>query len=203
MPGARGRSGAKERPTDEALAALYADGDAEAFGELFRRYESRAYGFFLKRTRSPERAQDLYQELFLRLHRARDGYDPTRPFAPWFFQIAHHLLQDDNRRAHRSHEVPIGGCEHRTDRPGSEEQAAGREHVRRVLDDLSPEERYILVSSKVVGVGYAELACELGKSVDAVKKVASRAIQRLRTASPPHTVPEHVGSVSCAALAPR
>jgi len=74
--------------SDETLMARYADGDARAFGELFRRYEPRAYASFLKRTASPERAQDLYQELFLRIHRARDRYDAERPFAPWLFQIA-------------------------------------------------------------------------------------------------------------------
>ena len=61
----------QEEP-DENLMARDAAGDAEAFDELFRRYEPRAYVFFLKRTGSPQRAEDLYQELFLRIHRARD-----------------------------------------------------------------------------------------------------------------------------------
>lgn len=46
----------------------------------------------LKRTSSPQRAEDLYQELFLRIHRARDQFDSSRAFTPWFFQIAHRLL---------------------------------------------------------------------------------------------------------------
>ena len=87
--------------------ARYADGDTESFDPLFQRYEARAYSFFLKRTGSPERAEDLYQELFLRIHRARHRFDAARPFAPWLFQIAHPLLVDDQRRAHRSYEVPI------------------------------------------------------------------------------------------------
>lgn len=81
MSGRMRRSNRREL-SDETLMAAYRDGDAVAFEELFRRYESRAYGFFLKRTASPERAQDLYQELFLRVHRARDRYDPARPFCP-------------------------------------------------------------------------------------------------------------------------
>jgi RNA polymerase sigma-70 factor (ECF subfamily) len=166
--------------TDEILMARYADGDEEAFGELFGRYEPRAYGFFVRRTGSRERAQDLYQELFLRIHRARDRYDPNRPFTPWFFQIANRLLVDDHRRAFRSHEVPLEDREARSAREGSEAVVANREQLAQLLDELSPDERYVVLSAKVEGIGYPELAEHLGKSVDAVKKMASRALQRLR-----------------------
>lgn len=166
--------------TDETLMARYADGDGEAFDELFRRYERRAYGFFVRRTGSPERAQDLYQELFLRIHRARDRYDPSRPFTPWLFQIANRLLVDDLRRAFRSHEVSLGDREPRSLRQEGEAIVANREQLAQLLDGLSPEERYVVLSAKVEGIGYPELAERLGKSVDAVKKMASRAVQRLR-----------------------
>lgn len=163
----------------------YVDGDTEAFDSLFVRYESRAFSFYIKRTRSRERAQDLYQELFLRIHRARDSYDPARAFTPWFFQIAHRLLVDDQRRAYRSHEVPIGDREICSDRTGARDEVADRDQLGQLLDGLSPEERYVLVSAKVEGIGYPELAADLHKSVDAVKKMASRAMQRLRAAPVP------------------
>lgn len=165
---------------DESLMRDYANGDAGAFDELFRRYERRAFSFFIKRTRSRERAQDLYQELFLRIHRSRDSYDSARPFAPWFFQIAHRLLVDDQRRAQRAHEVPIGDREACPDRPSIRDEVADSEQLRAILGGLSPEECYVLVSAKVEGVGYPELAVRLEKSVDAVKKMASRAMQRVR-----------------------
>ena len=164
--------------------ARYADGDGTAFEELFRRYESRAYGFFLKRTGSPERARDLYQELFLRIHRARDRYDPDRRFDPWFFQIAHRLLVDDLRRVFRSREVPIGDWDPESAGAGVETSLANRQRVAALLEDLTPEERYVVLSAKVEGIGFPELAEQLGKSVDAVKKMASRAVQRLRAAAP-------------------
>jgi RNA polymerase sigma-70 factor (ECF subfamily) len=169
--------------------ARYADGDACAFDELFRRYEVRTYAFFLRRTGSPERAQDLYQELFLRIHRARDRYDAGRPFAPWLFQIAHRLLVDDQRRAHRSYEVPIGDREPPAESSGTEDQVGDRELLGQTLAVLSREERYVLVSSKLEGVGYPELAAQLGKSVEAVRKLASRALQRLRAPLLPAPLP--------------
>ena len=58
-----------------------------------------------------------------------------------------------------------------------------REQLGQLLDTLSPEERYLVVSAKVEEIGHPELAEHLGKSVDAVKKRTSRAIQRLRSAA--------------------
>jgi RNA polymerase sigma-70 factor (ECF subfamily) len=170
--------------------ARYADGDVEGFDELFRRYEARIHSFFMRRTGSAERARDLYQELFLRIHRAREAYDPKRPFAPWLFQIAHHLLVDDRRRAYRAHEIPF---EHEVGagQPGDEERMAAREQLDRALVALSAEERFVLVSSRIDGVGYPELAARLGKSADAVKKMASRATQRIRAAS--HRIAAPIG----------
>jgi len=167
--------------SDERLMDRYASGDAEAFDLLFRRYEPRAYAFFLKRTSSPQRAEDLYQELFLRIHRARDEFDSTRAFTPWFFQIAHRLLIDDQRRAFRANEVAVEGFEAAATQPNAEALAGDREEVELLLDTLSPEERYVVVAAKMGGIGYPELADHLGKSVDAVKKMASRALQRIRS----------------------
>ncbi len=177
------RDAKNEEVSDESLMARYADGDLEAFEKLFARYEPRAYAFFLRRTAAPERAEDLYQELFLRIHRARDRYDPTRPFAPWFFQIANHLLVDDRRRAFRSHETSTDHDWARSADATSEECIAQREQFNQVLEALTPDEQYILLSAKVEGVGYTELADRLGKSVDAVKKIASRATIRLRSSA--------------------
>jgi RNA polymerase sigma-70 factor (ECF subfamily) len=185
------RRGGGQRP-DETLMARYASGDADAFDELFARYERRAYAYFLKRTGSRDRAQDLYQDLFLRMHRARDAYDPERPFAPWFFQIAHHLWIADQTRAHRSREVSIESREPRSDGRDGAALAADREELARALGALTPEERFVLVSAKLEGRPYGELAAGLGKSGDAVKKLASRALQRLRAAALRETEPVRV-----------
>ena len=175
--------------SDERLMALYADGDADAFDELFRRYERRVYAFFLKRARCPHRARDLYQDLFLRLHRARDRYDLARPFAPWLFQIAHRLWVDDQRRAYRTREVPI---EH-GDLVAAPSDPAGtlveHEDILRAFNGMSDEERFVLVSAKVEGIAYRELALGLGKSADAVKQMASRALRRVRATYGEHGEP--------------
>ncbi|HPG28713.1 MAG TPA: sigma-70 family RNA polymerase sigma factor [Myxococcota bacterium] len=160
--------------------ARYVEGDTKAFEALFQRYEQRAYAFFLKRTGARHRAEDLYQELFLRIHRSRDRYDPSRPFSPWLFQIAHNLLVDDSRRAFRGHEVSIEGHEAGSRRSDREAEIAAIEEAAHLIASLSPEERYVVLSTRLEGIGHAELAGRLGKSEGAVKKMASRAVRRLR-----------------------
>lgn len=181
MPKSLGSS--DEEVDDETLMERYVEGDATAFDELFRRYERRAFAFFVRRTRSADRAEDLYQELFLRVHRARHAYDPRRPFAPWFFQIAHHLLIDDERRAFRNHEVSLDDSA--LSAPGDErvDPIADRQWVAQLLGSLSETDRYVLLAAKGDGASHAELATQLGKSVDAVKKMASRALRRLQQAA--------------------
>jgi RNA polymerase sigma-70 factor (ECF subfamily) len=172
--------------------ASYAGGDVDAFEELFRRFEPRAYAFFWKRTGARERAEDLYQDLFLRIHRARRSYDPTRPFAPWLFQIAHRLLADDVRRAFRSREVPLETRDVPCEARDAESELADRQELGRLLAGLRPGERDLLVAAKLGGAGYVELATRTGRSVDAVKKIASRAMARVRS-SAARALPRPIG----------
>ncbi len=171
--------------SDEQLMGRYAKGDGQAFEALFARYQGRAYRFFACRTRSEQQARDLYQELFLRIHRARASYDPSRAFAPWFFQIARRLWIDEMRRASlRSAEMPLIEEVVAADAVAPAERAVlAEEATRRALEQLSEVERYVLICAKVEGRSYLDLAGDLGRSVVAVKKLASRAMQRLRTSA--------------------
>lgn len=175
--------------------ARYARGDAEAFGLLFERYESRAYRFFLKRTRSEPRSADLYHELFLRIHRARASYDPSRCFAAWFFQIARRLWIDEMRRSSvRSCEVALAQEAIASEAARPEQRLVAEEDARATLEQLSEVERYVLISAKVEGRSYLDLAGELGRSVVAIKKMASRAMQRVRASA------AHVPDAACSSF---
>jgi RNA polymerase sigma-70 factor (ECF subfamily) len=166
--------------TDSQLMERYALGDGNAFDELFQRYEGRVYAYYLRRTRSPDAARDLYQDLFLRVHRFRGRFDPRQRFEAWFFTIARHVYIDHLRRR-RGFEAPVGDslAESVQDR-GAERQAIAHDEVPRILAGLSPEQEAVLVAAKVGGFDYAEIAQELGKTVAAVKQAASRTIRRIR-----------------------
>ena len=183
--------GDDSRGSDEMLMAAYAAGDVESFDELFRRNERAAYSFFLKRTACPDRARDLYQDLFLRIHRARHTYDPARPFAPWFFGVAQRLLIDDFRRAFRHREAPL---EDEFGYTADDEQSfVDRDELAHLMRELTTEERHVLCSSKLMGSEYREIAAQLGKSLDAVKKMASRAMQKMRPRVQPAAAARPVG----------
>jgi len=166
---------------DEILMGRYAGGDEKAFNELFSRFERRAYAYFRRRTSSEERAWDMYQELFLRLHRFRHTYDSSQLFSPWFFKIAHRVFIDDSRRAFRVREVALSECAEPFHEAEAEKNAGAREFAGRLLGTLSMEQSRVVVAAKVEGMGHAEIAHALGKSVDAVKQIASRALRSLRS----------------------
>lgn len=168
--------------SDESLMTRYANDDAEAFELLFERYEQRIFAFFLQRTESPERTRDLFQELFLRIHRSRARYDPERPVSPWIFQIARNLLADDGRRAFRRHEGPLGEWEFIATDRSRIDAWADRKDAERYLSTLSAEERALILAVRLEGFGYDELAAGLGKSTAAIRKMACRAIHKLRDA---------------------
>jgi len=167
---------------DGELMDRYAHGSQPAFDELFRRYEGRAFRFFLRRVSSEERAQDLYQELFLRLHRFRATFDPARPFQPWFFRIMRTVLVDEWRRQHGRTEVTLTEDDLRSEELDAEHAAEIREGISVVLGLLTNEQARILIDAKVRGLEHAEIAASLSKSTDAVKQIASRTLRRLRAA---------------------
>lgn len=160
----------------------YAQGDKAAFDELFQRYERRVYAYFVRRTGSPDRAQDLYQELFLRVHRFRHTFEAGGRFSSWFFRVASRVAIDDARRR-KGHGalVPVERLD--AEVPAAAEVAAvSRDLVRCALARLSAEQADILIAAKVDGRGYREIARRVGRSTSAVKQIASRALRGLRAA---------------------
>jgi len=87
-----------EESTDEALMLAYAGGDAASFEALFQRHRRPLFTFLLHNLGDRAAAEDLFQEIFLRLVRGRVGYRPTGSFRSWLFRIAHNALTDHRRR---------------------------------------------------------------------------------------------------------
>ena len=67
-------------------------GDADAYGELLNEIGPVLMRFLRARVRDAQEAEDLYQETLMAIHRARHGYDAARPFEPWLFAIARHIV---------------------------------------------------------------------------------------------------------------
>jgi len=82
----------------EDLARTARGGDRNAFEALVRRYQRRVFGLAYQYLRDPDEAQDLAQEVFVRLYRNLGRYDPERPFEPWFWRLAGNVAANYYRR---------------------------------------------------------------------------------------------------------
>lgn len=180
----------------EALDAVmdrYAQGDDAAFDELYRTGAPRVRGFLLRLCGDASVADDLTQETFVRVHRARGAFEPSSAALPWFFAIARNAFVDHKRREQTRRGVSAalppgdGGlpeAEAAPDARGDEVVAAGEmlALVKATLDALTPIQREAFVLVRFEGLSIAEAAQVLGATEAAVKVRAFRAYEALREA---------------------
>src|SRR5688500_10847593 len=84
------------------LMARYCDGDASAFRELYALVAPRLLGYLVKMARHRAVAEDLLQQTFMKVHRARDVYVRGADPVPWIYSIAHRTFLDEARRQKRA-----------------------------------------------------------------------------------------------------
>lgn len=84
--------------SDEDLMASYVKDDSMAFEIIYQRYAGQVVGYLTQKTRSPRSAQDLAQDVFLKLHRSRHQYNKMLPFAPWLFSITRSVFLDSVKK---------------------------------------------------------------------------------------------------------
>ena len=93
------RSPSLAESTSEQLMERYVDGEAEAFEFLYRRVSPNLMGYLLRLTRNRERAEDLLQITFSKIHRARGSFLKGAPVLPWILAIARRSFLDERRSA--------------------------------------------------------------------------------------------------------
>ena len=187
---------------DVRLMLEVRDDNAAAFEELVARYQGRLVTILRHQVGSREQAEDLAQEVFLRVYRARKEYVPGSKFSTWLFTIANHAAANALRDKSRRHEVtlrsrdsgPMGA------RPLDKmlqassgqmparqlDKAEMREIVRMSLDALNERQRMAVLLSKFEGMSYAEIAAVMEISPQALKSLLSRARENLREVLQPY-----------------
>ncbi|HEY8519344.1 MAG TPA: RNA polymerase sigma factor [Gammaproteobacteria bacterium] len=157
-------------------------GRTGALATLFERHHARLYRFCLRMTGNRQIAEDLVQDVFMRILKYRTSYKDEVEFAPWMFRIARNACADHLRRD--AHEAPLSDermDEHEANAAAGEPAGDGRaELVRRALLALPADRREVLVLSRYEFKSYEEIARTLGCSVGAVKVRVHRAIKELR-----------------------
>jgi RNA polymerase sigma-70 factor, ECF subfamily len=164
-----------------ALMVSYQAGDLEAFDQLYALLVPVVRGFLRRRTTDAQQVDDLVQDTFLQVHRARHTYDPAYPPIPWIVAIARHVwlmhVRASARRPQPSEQIQqlhLGV-------PAEAEAYADRADLRAALGTLPEEKRRPLLWHHVLGVSFREIAARLGIREDAAKLRSSRAMAELRT----------------------
>lgn len=88
----------KDNQTDEQLMKLYQNGDEEAFKVLYGRHSSKIYGFLKKRLNDNEKVAEVYQEVFIKIHKSKHLYNDSLPALAWIFTISRTVMIDELRR---------------------------------------------------------------------------------------------------------
>ena len=167
--------------TLEALMERYVDGDEAAFDALYQGSSSRLFGYLLRLTRSRERAEDLLQVTYSKVHRARGSYLRGAPVMPWFIAIARRSFLDERRSAKvRKEDLSSDGT---LPEPSSVNQDVGddvADALERALDSLPENYREAIVLTKVTGLSLAEASEVLGATPTALKLRVHRGYVKLR-----------------------
>jgi RNA polymerase sigma-70 factor (ECF subfamily) len=174
--------GASEEEGLESLMHRYQQSDALATSLLVERLCGRLYHFFVSQVRDREKAEDLLQECWLRIHKARHTYRPGEPLLPWIYAIARRVQVDHYRKSHRiaRHELQN---EHVSDVAADAPPRAAKSalpEISEVLKTLPPQQRETVLLLKVAGLSLEEVSRATGVSVGAVKQRAHRAYKTLR-----------------------
>ena len=189
------------RDPDIRLMLRVRDDDAEAFAELVERYQQRIVGIMNHLLGNTDEAEDLAQEVFLRVYRNRHKYSPSAKFSTWLFTIANNLALNVLRGRQRKPTVPLPAQESGPLGPRPAEQivpdreltpARGLRQrelqtvIRAALEELNERQRMAVVLNKFEEMSYGEIAEIMGLTTKAVKSLLSRARGKLREVLQPY-----------------
>jgi RNA polymerase sigma-70 factor (ECF subfamily) len=171
---------------DVELMLRAKDGNTAAFSELFQRYSKRLVGFAYRIVHDRSRAEELVQDAFLQIYRARDRYSPSARFSTYIYRVVtnnclNEIRRLDHEKALREEPPPL--VDDATKSPA--DQLTHRQIVARVADivrSLPFKQRAALLLARVEGFDHREVASCLGVSEFAVKSLVFRATRSLREA---------------------
>ncbi|MFO7564303.1 MAG: RNA polymerase sigma factor [Enhygromyxa sp.] len=183
--------------SDEDLMLAFGAGDAAAFEELVARHKRGLYNFLLRSVHNQSRAEELLQEVFLRVIRAKDRYQRTARFTTWIYTIARNLCVDESRRQKFRRTVPLeakrrgrGGdpglsildvtASGEVETDAASEAPTIRARVAAAIANLPEDQREVFVMRQFGGLSFKQIGEAVGAPENTVKSRMRYALEKLR-----------------------
>ena len=182
---------------EKALIRAAQEGDQDAFGQLVRAYDKSVLRLAMNLLRSPEDAQDVYQEAFLRVYRNLNSFRFDCSFHTWLYRIVTNLCLDHmrKRKVRREESSQVEGLDGPVDRMDTfqESRADGdpqrslfsgelRQGIQKALSELTARERMVFELRHYQGMKLRDIGETLGTTEEAAKNCLFRATQKMRVA---------------------
>ena len=185
---------------DAAVVSAFLGGETRAFDELVERYQTRLLNFVFRTIGDRDRAEDLVQEVFIRVHRHLHRFDRSKKFSTWIYTIASNLAKNELRNRSRNPLVffaAMQGAEDEEERPLQFEDKTSRpddmyrkRHLRDLVEKtvaaLPEHHRQVFVLRELEGKSYEEIADITACNLGTVKSRLNRARSAFAEIIEPH-----------------
>jgi RNA polymerase sigma-70 factor (ECF subfamily) len=172
------------QPADAELMARVAADDMAALGDLVRRHQGKVLALAIRTLGRPDLAEDVAQDVFVKVYRAAPAYTPQAAFTTWLYRIVVNCCLDALRK-HRRAAAPLDRA---ADVPAADDAAGNLERneqaarVRRALNALPERQRLVVLMHRYQDLSHRQIAETTGWSESAVESLLVRAYANLRAA---------------------
>jgi len=173
-------------PEDSALMLRYRDGDVAAFEVLYRRHNDAVFRYLLRLCQHRDTAEDVFQDAWGKIVKARDSYRPTAKFSTFLYRVAHNCFIDHirrNKRHTRTAAVEPDSQPDPADLPEVEtERSLARRRLEAALQELPEEQRDVFLLSEEAGLSLDQIASVTDSNRETAKSRLRYAVNKLRAA---------------------
>ena len=163
--------------TDEALMKEYQQGSFEAFNILYERHSQKVYAYLRKRLNRKEEVEDVFQQVFSKLHTSRQNYEEKYLFLQWLFVIARTSLIDHERKRYHKSEI---SAESQWLESLTKEEPPHQSDGSPYLKNLSPIQKQIVTLKIMDDLTYEEIGSMLKITESNARQILSRAYKKIR-----------------------
>ena len=163
--------------SDEDLMEMYKMGSESAFDIIFTRYSGRIMGFLSKRLKDAKVADDMLQDVFLKLHRSRHLYKKSLPFSPWLFSVSRSVLLDYFKKKNLEELRDPSDFDSYS---AVETNGVPHEFYRDFLQKLHPDQARVITARIYNEETFETIAQQMASTPSNVRQVFSRGVRKMR-----------------------